>query len=139
MLRGSSLSREFSSSNLSHHLEDPDSDVLYYIVLRAVDQYVSQYNCQPGECTLDDEDDDTQDHDHEDDTHDYDDDTNDTHDHNDISPGLTEADIELDIGRLKTIITGVLTQTGVGASVQGLDEHIHEVRSLVTTTSSLSS
>ena len=78
-------------------------------------------------------------HDHDDDTHDHDDVNNDTHDHDDISPGLTEADIELDIGRLKTIITGVLTQTGVGASVQGLDEHIHEVRSLVTTTSSLSS
>ena len=134
MLRGSSLSREFSSSNLSHHLEDPESDVLYYIVLRAVDQYVSQYNCQPGECTHNDDTNDI--HDHDDDSHDHDDDTL---DYNYISPGLTEADIELDIGRLKTIITGVLTQTGVGASVQGLDEHIHEVRSLVTTTSSLSS
>ena len=41
--------------------------------------------------------------------------------------GLTEADIELDIGRLKTIISAMLTQIGVGSSVQGLDEHIHEV------------
>ena len=41
--------------------------------------------------------------------------------------GLTEADIELDIGRLKTITSAMLTQIGVGHSVQGLDEHIHEV------------
>ena len=48
VLRGSSLSREFRSSNLSQHLEDPESDVLYYIVLRAVDQYMSQFNANPG-------------------------------------------------------------------------------------------
>merc|ERR1719312_984486 len=88
VLRGSSLSREFRSSNLSQHLEDPESDVLYYIVLRAVDQYMSQFNA---------------------------------------NPGLTEADIDVDIGRLKTIISAMLTQIGVGSSVQGLDEHIHEI------------
>ena len=44
-----------------------------------------------------------------------------------IYVGLTEADIELDMGRLKTIISAMLTQIGVGSSVQGLDEHIHEV------------
>ena len=48
VLKGSSLSTEFTSSNLSNHLEDPDSDVLYYLVLRAVDQYMSQFNCNPG-------------------------------------------------------------------------------------------
>ena len=47
--RGSSLGREFSSSSLSQHLEDPESDVLYYLVLRAVDQYMSQFNANPGE------------------------------------------------------------------------------------------
>merc|ERR1719312_1351970 len=88
VLRGSSLGREFSSSSLSQHLEDPESDVLYYLVLRAVDQYMSQFN---------------------------------------TNPGLTEADIELDIGRLKTITSAMLTQIGVGHSVQGLDEHIHEI------------
>lgn len=88
VLRGSSLSREFRSSNLSQHLEDPESDVLYYIVLRAVDQYMSQFNA---------------------------------------NPGLTKADIDLDVGRLKTIISAMLTQIGVGSSVQGLDEHIQEI------------
>ena len=44
-----------------------------------------------------------------------------------IYVGLTEADIDVDIGRLKTIISAMLTQIGVGSSVQGLDEHIHEV------------
>merc|ERR1712029_1288951 len=88
VLRGASLGKEFKSSNLSQLLEDPESDVLYYLVLRAVDQYMSQFNA---------------------------------------NPGLTEADIELDIGRLKTITSAMLTQIGVGHSVQGLDEHIHEI------------
>ena len=44
-----------------------------------------------------------------------------------IYVGLTKADIDLDVGRLKTIISAMLTQIGVGSSVQGLDEHIHEV------------
>lgn len=88
VIRGSSLSKEFKSSNLSQYLENPDSDVLYYIVLRAVDQYMSQF---------------------------------------DANPGLTEADIELDIGRLKTITSAMLTQIGLGSSVQGLAEHIHEI------------
>ena len=48
VLRGSILSKEFRSSNLSQHLEDPESDVLYYLVLRAVDQYMSQFNANPG-------------------------------------------------------------------------------------------
>ena len=86
--RGSSLGREFSSTNLSQQLEDPESDVLYYLVLRAVDGYMSQFN---------------------------------------TNPGLTEADIELDIGRLKTITSALLGQIGVSGAVQGLDEHIHEI------------
>ena len=48
VIRGSSLSKEFKSSNLSQYLENPDSDVLYYIVLRAVDQYMSQFDANPG-------------------------------------------------------------------------------------------
>ena len=44
-----------------------------------------------------------------------------------LSAGLTEADIELDIGRLKTISSTILSQIGVTGSVQGLDEHIHEI------------
>jgi len=88
VLRGASLGKEFKSSNLSQLLEDPESDVLYYLVLRAVDQYMSQFN---------------------------------------NNPGLTESDIELDIGRLKTISSAMLTQMGLGSSAQGLDEHIHEI------------
>ena len=41
--------------------------------------------------------------------------------------GLTEADIELDIGRLKTITTAMLSQMGLNTAPQGIDEHIHEV------------
>ena len=48
VLRGSTLSTEFKSSSLSQYLEDPESDVLYYLVLRAVDQYMSQFNANPG-------------------------------------------------------------------------------------------
>ena len=49
-----------------------------------------------------------------------------TNDHNhDI--GLTEADIELDIGRLKTITSAMLGQMGMNTAPQGIDEHIHEV------------
>ena len=47
--KGSSLDKELSCSSLSHHLEDPESDVLYYLVLRAVDQYMSQFHSNPGE------------------------------------------------------------------------------------------
>ena len=86
--RGCSLDKELSCSSLSRHLEDPESDVLYYLVLRAVDQYMSQFHS---------------------------------------NPGLTEADIDIDIGRLKTIATAILSQIGVTGTVQGLDEHIHEI------------
>jgi len=86
--RGSSLSDEFSSSNFNLNLDDPDSDALYYLVLRAVDRYMTQFG---------------------------------------NNPGLTEADIELDIGRLKTITTAMLSQMGLNTAPQGIDEHIHEV------------
>ena len=46
--RGSSLSDEFSSSNFNLNLDDPDSDALYYLVLRAVDRYMTQFGNNPG-------------------------------------------------------------------------------------------
>ena len=49
VLRGSSLASELQTSNLSQYLEDPESDMLYYLVLRAVDQYMSQFNVNPGQ------------------------------------------------------------------------------------------
>eukprot|EP00092_Neocalanus_flemingeri_P039507 GFUD01043021.1.p1 GENE.GFUD01043021.1~~GFUD01043021.1.p1 ORF type:complete len:545 (-),score=151.32 GFUD01043021.1:255-1889(-) len=86
--RGSSLNDEFSSSNFNLNLDDPESDALYYLVLRAVDRYMTQFG---------------------------------------TNPGLTETDIELDIGRLKTITTAMLSQMGLNTAPEGLDEHIHEV------------
>jgi len=86
--RGSNLSDEFSSNNFNLNLDDPESDGLYYLVLRAVDRYMTEFG---------------------------------------TSPGLTEADIELDIGRLKTITSAMLGQMGLNTAPQGIDEHIHEV------------
>jgi len=86
--RGSNLSDEFNSSNFNLSLDDPDSDALYYLVLRAVDRYMTEFG---------------------------------------TNPGLTEADIELDIGRLKTITSAMLGQMGLNTAPQGIDEHIHEV------------
>lgn len=42
-------------------------------------------------------------------------------------PGRTEADTEVDIGRLKTITSSLLTSLGLPTSLQGIDEHVHEV------------
>jgi len=86
--RGSNLCDEFDSSNFNLNLDDPDSDALYYLVLRAVDRYMTEFG---------------------------------------TNPGLTEADIELDIGRLKTITSAMLSQMGLNTTPQGIDEHIHEV------------
>jgi len=51
--RGCSLETEYSgagsSGSLQAGLEDPDSDALYYLVLRAVDRYTSEYGSVPGE------------------------------------------------------------------------------------------
>jgi len=51
--RGCSLETEYSGAgcrnSLQAGLEDPDSDALYYLVLRAVDRYTSEYGCVPGE------------------------------------------------------------------------------------------
>lgn len=86
--RGSSLVEDFNSNACNLNFDDPDSDALYYLVLRAVDRYMTQFG---------------------------------------TNPGLTEADIELDIGRLKTITTAMLSQMGLNTSPQAIDEHIHEV------------
>jgi len=42
-------------------------------------------------------------------------------------PGLTESDIEVDIGRLKTIAASLLSGLGLNNNPQGIDEHVHEV------------
>jgi len=51
--RGCSLATEYSgqgsTNSLQAGLEDPDSDALYYLVLRAVDRYTSEYSSVPGE------------------------------------------------------------------------------------------
>jgi len=51
--RGCSLETEYSGSGLTGSLqsglEDTDSDALYYLVLRAVDRYTSEYGSVPGE------------------------------------------------------------------------------------------
>jgi len=51
--RGCSLEAEYSGSAstqaLQMGLEDPDSDAIYYLVLRAVDRYTSEYGSVPGE------------------------------------------------------------------------------------------
>jgi len=51
--RGCSLETEYSGAgsnvSLQNGLEDPDSDALYYLVLRSVDRYTSEYGSVPGE------------------------------------------------------------------------------------------
>ena len=49
--RGSNLSDEFNSSNFNLNLDDPESDALYYLVLRAVDRYMTEFGNNPGEET----------------------------------------------------------------------------------------
>merc|ERR1712071_416028 len=44
-----------------------------------------------------------------------------------VQPGLTEADTEVDIGRLKSLAGSMLSSLGLPTSPQGLDEHLHEV------------
>jgi len=56
LLRGSSLAQEnngSSNSNLSSHLEDPDSDAIYYLVLKASERYVSEHGASPGNAASD--------------------------------------------------------------------------------------
>jgi len=49
------------------------------------------------------------------------------HDQWGADPGLTESDIEVDIGRLKTIAASLLSGLGLNSNPQGIDEHVHEV------------
>merc|ERR1719290_857809 len=56
LLRGSSLAQEYhgkSDSNLSAQLDDPDSDAIYYLILRAADRFVSERGVSPGAATVD--------------------------------------------------------------------------------------
>lgn len=39
---------EFSPSNCILNLDDPESDALYYLVVRAVDRYMTQFGNNPG-------------------------------------------------------------------------------------------
>jgi len=87
--RGTRISEEFSQPGSGDWCSpDLGSDRLYYLVLRAVDRYMTQFGAEPG---------------------------------------LTEADIEVDIGRLKTITSSMLTGMGLPTSPQGIDEHVHEI------------
>jgi len=83
--RGCSIASELANFKLP---EDPESDALYYLALRAVDQYIAQFGHQPG---------------------------------------LTPADIELDVGRLRGLVGGMLTHMGVTSPPHGLDERVHEI------------
>lgn len=91
LLRGSSLEQEYngkSDSNLASHLENPDSDAIYYLILRAVDRFVSERG---------------------------------------VAPGNTKADIESDIGLLKSCLNKVVCDAGIVLPHGQYDEHIHEV------------
>ena len=47
--RGSSLVEDFNSNTCNLNFDDPDSDALYYLVLRAVDRYMTQFGTNPGD------------------------------------------------------------------------------------------
>ena len=90
--RGCSLEAEYSgqgqTTSLQAGLEDPDSDALNYLVLRAVDRYTSEY------CSI---------------------------------PGGTDAEVESDTLRLKSILTRLCTEAGLHPPPPGQDDHIQEV------------
>lgn len=56
LIRGSSLAQETSgksNSNFSSNLEDPDSDAIYYLVLKAAERYTSEHGASPGNASND--------------------------------------------------------------------------------------
>ncbi|XP_030746523.1 nedd8-activating enzyme E1 regulatory subunit [Sitophilus oryzae] len=55
VIRGSCIANEYQKSNLdlSSYLEDPDCLIFYYIILRGLERFISEYNVYPGQ--LDDQ------------------------------------------------------------------------------------
>lgn len=54
VLRGSCIAEEYdlrgtAAANIAMHLENPDSLMVYYIMLRGVDRFYAEYNTYPGE------------------------------------------------------------------------------------------
>lgn len=51
VIRGTCIANEYQSSNvdLSSYLEDPDSLMFYYIILRGLERFVSEFNVFPGQ------------------------------------------------------------------------------------------
>lgn len=55
LVRTTSLNKELTSPNseeLSHHLSDPDSDIVYYLLIRGADLFYSQLKSFPGSTTV---------------------------------------------------------------------------------------
>lgn len=51
VLKGTSISDEYQSCSLdiASYLEDPDSLILYYVLLRGFERFISDYNAFPGQ------------------------------------------------------------------------------------------
>lgn len=51
VIRGSCIAEEYQSNNLdiSSYLEDPDSLMFYYVILRGLERFVSELNAYPGQ------------------------------------------------------------------------------------------
>ncbi|KAK4873522.1 hypothetical protein RN001_015551 [Aquatica leii] len=51
VLRGNCISDEYQNScpNVSLHLEDPESLMFYYVILRGLERFISEYNTYPGQ------------------------------------------------------------------------------------------
>lgn len=50
-MRGTCIAEEYQSSNidLSSYLEDPDSLMFYYIILRGLERFIGELNTYPGQ------------------------------------------------------------------------------------------
>ncbi|KAF5296155.1 hypothetical protein FQA39_LY12609 [Lamprigera yunnana] len=51
VLRGNCIADEYQNScpNVSLHLEDPESLMFYYVILRGLERFISEYNTYPGQ------------------------------------------------------------------------------------------
>lgn len=55
LIRGSCIADEYqkTSLDLTSYLEDPDSLIFYYVILRGLERFISEFNTYPGQ--LDDQ------------------------------------------------------------------------------------
>lgn len=51
MIRGTCIADEYQSTSLdlTSHLEDPDSLMFYYVILRGVERFINEFNVYPGQ------------------------------------------------------------------------------------------